>query len=125
MDNKTYFAVELWQSHPDEDNDDCMQSYDFNDLASAQRAYDNPHDELSANLALISHLRICRITLHGKREYVDPINVRQVMTDAQISKRLAEREREREAFDSEWSRELAMEAGMLYGVCAYNDHMGY
>ena len=29
------------------------------------------------------------------------------------------------AFDDEWRREIAMEAGMCLGVEAYNDHMGW
>lgn len=42
-------------------------------------------------------------------------------TDADIR----EEQREREADNRAWQRELAMEAGMLHGVDAYNDMMGY
>jgi hypothetical protein len=33
--------------------------------------------------------------------------------------------REREADNRAWQREMAMEAGMLHGVDAYNEMMGY
>jgi len=119
MPPKKSYHVELWCSDPREDGDDHCQSYEFEDLASAKRAFENPRDEMRANdLHCVTHLQLTRVVLYDGREYADPIGVRQVMTDAQIAKMRADDDRT-------WKREIAMEAAMLHGVDAYNEVMGY
>ena len=41
------------------------------------------------------------------------------------SSKKGKRKQRREDEDSAWRREISMEAGMLHGVDAYNDAMGY
>ena len=116
--NKPSYIIELWGSEPDT-ADDHHTNYDFDDLASAQCAFEDHEEYMRANsLRGVTHLRLCRITVECGQEYADVLEVRQIMTDADIRKM-------REDSDLDWKREMAMEAGMGLGIQAYNDHMGY
>jgi hypothetical protein len=101
----TIYEVNYWGSHPDEGNDDCWSGSSFQNLDDAIEEYwaARKRDGYFAEL----------LGADGKR-----MAVRQVVSDEEIR-----RDRERE--DREWRREIAMEAGMLGGVMAYNDAMGY
>lgn len=100
----TVYEVLFWGSHPDDDNDDCWSGSSFQNLDDATEEYwaASKRDGYFAEL-----------TQDGER-----IAVRQIVSDDEIR-------RDRERADREWRREQAMEAGMLYGIDAYNDYMGY
>lgn len=98
------FAVNLWCSHPDEDNDDCQSGDDFNTLAEAEKAYE----------ASVSD-RAAFVELKGP-------GVRRVRANPDYDAKAVARERAQD--DADWRHEQAMEAGMLHGVEAYNEVMG-
>jgi hypothetical protein len=115
------FTVTLWGSNPDEtDNDDCWTGEDFATREEAIKAYREvvmfpDHSELS---------RACGP--RGSWEYVmiDGPETHEV-TQNPDRPSCERRRRELEGSDAEWRRERAMEAGMLHGIEAYNDEMGY
>ena len=115
------YSVTLWGSNPDEtDNDDCWTGEDFATREEAIAAYREvvmfPDH---AKLSLVCGPR-------GSWEYV--------MLDGPETHELTlnpdrpsceRRRRELARDDRDWQRERAMEAGMLHGIEAYNDEMGY
>lgn len=141
----TTYGVNLWQSDPSEGNDDCSTGLDYETLAEAQGAfealaagnvpahlgddvveneerYNRRYEHIARSLANCSHVELCR----GVREYGKPdavtISVAETPHAAKVAARLKrQQERDRGA----WRHEQAMEAGMLHGVDAYNDAMGY
>jgi hypothetical protein len=116
------FSVTLWGSNPDEtDNDDCWTGDDFTTREEAISAYREvvmfpDHSKLS---------RVCGP--RGSWEYVmidGPDNTHEV-TQNPDRPSCERHRRELAGGDREWQREQALEAGMLHGVEAYNDAMGY
>jgi len=103
------FAVLNWGSHPDEKNDDCWTGEDFATLEEALVAFNlqvtSPDTEDTAY-----------IELDGPDAYL----LRKVPGYDPVARR-----KRAEASDREWRQELAMEAGMLHGVEAYNEMMGW
>ena len=102
-------AVNFWQSHPDEDNDDCYGGQDFDNIADAIKFYmTDPTDtsvqwieiDLSDNLLKQYNIKRYR----KNKNFVLP----SITTE-----------------DDEWKRECATQAGMEFGVAGYNDYMGY
>jgi hypothetical protein len=116
------FSVTLWGSNPDEtENDDCWAGADFATRDEAIRAYREvvmfpDHSELA---------RACGP--RGSWEFVmidGPHDTHEVAQNPDHPS--CERwRRELEQSTTAWRRERAMEAGMLHGVEAYNDEMGY
>jgi hypothetical protein len=92
------FAVNEWGSHPDEGNDDCWTGQDFATFEEARARF----DELREKLA------------DGAVELVGP-GVHEVYDTGR---------RDKPEDSGSWQREMAMEAGMLHGVDAYNEMMG-
>jgi hypothetical protein len=109
IDENPYSVLE-WGSHPDAGNDDCYTGTDYPTLKEAREALQGELDDP----------RPC--TTNAYFELVGP-DVHE--THANPSFDGAARKREDEQFEQEWRREIAMEAGMLHGVAAYNDHMGW
>ena len=115
------FSVTLWGSNPDEtDNDDCWTGEDFTTREEAITAYREV--VMFPDPSQLS--KVCGP--RGSWEYV--------MIDGPETHELTQnpdrpscerRRRELERSDREWKREQAMEAGMLHGIDAYNDEMGY
>lgn len=115
------YSVTLWGSNPDEtDNDDCWTGDDFVTREEALCIYREV--VMFPDNAKLS--RACGP--RGSWEYVmiDGPDTHEVY---QNPDRLscARRRRELWRLDAEWQRERATEAGMLHGVGAYNDEMGY
>ena len=114
------YTVTLWGSNPDEtDNDDCWTGDDFATREQAIACYREV-------VMFPDHSQIAKVCGRGGWEYV--------MIDGPDTHELTQnpdrpscerRRRELERSDREWQRERAMEAGMLHGVEAYNDEMGY
>ena len=108
-------AVNHWGSHPDEENDDCHTGEDFHTIADAIRFYmTDPKDssvawieiDLSDDILKQYNIKRCR---------KNPLHIAATMLPSVEDK----------SFDREWQQEIANEAGMLGGVHAYNDAMGY
>jgi len=115
------FSVTLWGSNPDEtDNDDCWTGEDFATLEEATRTYREV-------VMFPDHAKLARVCgPRGAWEYV--------MIDGPATHELTQNpdrracEQHRRALERgtrEWQREIAMEAGMLHGIEAYNNEMGY
>lgn len=100
------FFVGFWGSHPDEENDDCWNGDTYATLDEARAAF----------AAECSDKECAYIELDGP-------NVHEIRANPSYDRAHVERERRRA--DLEWQREQAMEAGMLHGIDAYNDEMGY
>jgi hypothetical protein len=108
------FHVTLWESHPDEDNDDCGAGDDFESEEAAAAVYLAPQD----------HFRRMREGGYTHVMFEGPSGrlIRELPDAAETRRRRAREARES---DEEMRRELAMEAGMLGGCDAYNDMMGW
>lgn len=95
------FTVNHWGSDPtvDEPEDTCWTGFEFATLAEALAVFaEEPLDS-----------SVLWVELDGPEVY-----------DARRT-----RHRAPHRDDSDWQREIAMEAGMLGGCDAYNDAMGY
>ena len=103
------FTVSLWETHPDEDNDDCSTGADFATEAEARAAIAN----LDAHFNPVYFSTTPYIELDGP-------GVNEVTLRPGVKKRAKQQDD-----DGEWRREQAMEAGMLGGCDAYNEAMGY
>lgn len=111
------FTVTLWGSNPDEtDNDDCWTGDDYATREEAITAYQSIYKWPTEGLAKhCPEWQFCMI---------DGPDIHDVMTNP--DERAAKRwRRELARSDAEWRRERAMEAGMLHGIEAYNDEMGF
>lgn len=110
------FSVNLWGSKPGT-NDDCHTGADFDSLEEALTVFNDPFttfhgpNQQSGQSYYGGHE--CWVELDGHLDLVTGDNMmRQI---AKGSKRQ----------DDVWQKEQAMEAGMLHGIEAYNDMMGY
>lgn len=114
------YSVTLWGSNPDETaNADCWTGDDFATREEAIKAYREvvmfPEESALAG--------VCG---PGGWEYVmiDGPDTHEITQNP--DRRACARDRRALArSNAEWQRERAMEAGMLHGVEAYNDEMGY
>lgn len=114
------YTVTLWGSNPDEtDNDDCWTGSDFATREEAIACYREvvmfPDDS-----------QIAKVCGRGGWEFVmiDGPDAHEVTENPDRSS-VERHRRATERSDREWQHERAMEAGMLHGVEAYNDEMGY
>lgn len=113
----TPYSVTLWGSNPDEtDNDDCWTGSDYATRGEALEAYQSLYKWPAAGVA--EHCPEWQFAM------VDGPDTHDVMAnpDDRTARRWC---REMEQSDAAWKRERALEAGMLDGVEAYNDVMGY
>jgi hypothetical protein len=103
-------AVNHWGSHPDMDNDDCFTGDEFSTIDDAIAFYlQDPTDSSVEYIEIDLDDKILRahgIVRFRKSGNFIPYN-------------------RNDNYNDEWKRELANEAGMLGGVDAYNDMMGY
>lgn len=112
------YTVTLWGSHPDENNDDAWTGGDYATRDEAIAAYRAvcmfPEDGLAEHLACGGWAFV----------EIDGPDVHEVSKNPdQASVRKHRRQMERD--DRDWQRERANEAGMLHGIDAYNDEMGW
>jgi hypothetical protein len=94
------FSVLYWGSHPEAGNDDCHTGKDFATLEEAMACF--TQDAFGSCVAYIE--------LDGPGVYEVRKNPKYIATKDD---------------DSEWKREIAMQAGMNFGCDGYNDAMGY
>ena len=116
------FSVNLWGSHPSENNDDCWTGVDFATLDEAVACYRAivmwPNDgELPRSCGYDWEF----VEITGPDVHEVTANRDQVSQSRHRHRRLRERSRG----DAEWRREIATQAGMGGGVDWYNDEMGY
>jgi len=111
------YSVNLWGSHPDEDNDDCWTGSDFDTREEALDCYANPASHFRpCDLRSVTHIELARGTRDNNVDGVVTDKVRR-LPKAKRAKRVDD--------DREWQHEFANQAGMGLGVAAYNDAMGY
>jgi hypothetical protein len=115
------YSVTLWGSNPDEtDNDDCWTGDDFATREEATATYREV-------VMFPDHSKLAKVCgPRGAWEYVmidgpDTHEVTQNPDQPSCERRRRELARD----DRAWQRERAMEAGMLHGIEAYNDEMGF
>ena len=104
---KGQFSVNLWESHPDEGNDDCDTGADFQTEAEARACIANLAGTF--NMAYYADVPFVELDGPGVHEVTRRVGV----------KVRAKRD------DGEWQREQAMQAGMAFGCQGYNEAMGY
>lgn len=105
-DEKAYM-VNLWESHPDNGNDDCSTGRDFDTLEEARACIAN----FDAHFNPIYYRDTPFIELDGPDVH-------------EVIQRPGVKVRKKEDVDREWQKEQAMEAGMLHGTEGYNEVMG-
>ena len=103
------FEVAYWGSHPDEGNDDCFSGQDFDTIEDAKAFFkQDPSDTSVAYIELNEYVGVLD---NGIRQ-IDTLEIRKNPRFQRVT-------------DDDWRREQAMEAGMLHGVDAYNEIMGW
>lgn len=108
-DESKPYAVNLWGSNPDEGNDDCHTGADFATLDEARAVYTNPWSVFDRR-----HYEACTAVFE-----IDGPDVYDTRDNPEYASS------NDDAFNDEWRREIAIEAGMCMGIDAYNDAMGY
>lgn len=116
---KKYF-VEHWGSHPDDDNDDCWSGEDYDTLDEARAAFNKAIKE---GVGYVTAYIVLGIS-YGRNE-AGVYEIDNLAVVANPDHDPARRQREREASDRAWRREIALEAGMAGGCDAYNEVMGW
>lgn len=96
------YSVSFWVSHPDNDNDDCNIGYDFDNKEAALNTYLNSIQNNYTNCCAFIEIDGPDLNMVRKNQYYKPTKN-----------------------NNTWRREIAREAGMLGGVEAYNEVMGY
>lgn len=110
------FSVLFWGSHPDEGNDDCHSGDDFATIEEARGAFDDWQSTAGSDAAYTTHVQLDGPDVH---------EIKQVVSDEELTRRKRAREQEAKRDAAEWQREIAMEAGMLGGCDAYNEAMAW
>lgn len=110
MADKDTYSLCAWGSHPDEGNDDCHTG-DY---------YDTLEDVRAVLQTKLKDSEPCVDTPFF--ELVGP-DIHEIHANPSFDAEAARLDDER--FERACRREMAMEAGMLHGVGAYNDFMGF
>jgi hypothetical protein len=102
------YVVIHWGSHPDLDNDDNFDEKEFFDK-------DQAIDFFNAN----ARQAIAYIEIDGLEDFeLTLAGIDRLRPNPNFKPKTHQR-------DNSWQHEQAMEAGMLHGIDAYNDAMGY
>ena len=106
------FWVTYWSAHP-EDEDACNTGFNFDNVEDAWKMF-HDNDPRYTSGRRILHWRYVMIDGEG----VNSIRSNPIFNDPDV--------RRSHALDERAERsEFAMQAGMAYGVNAYNEAMGY
>jgi len=103
------YSVTYWGSHPEAGNDDCWYGDEYESRDEAEAAYAAP-------------VRV------GPHQIPDPDTMYVMLEGPDVHRiRLNPEHRPTTTNDDdrEWKREMAMQAGMEFGIDGYNDMMGY
>ena len=98
----TQYSVNIWGSHPDDNNDDCWEGGDYSTREEALEVFNNPKGHF---VSAFAYIEIDGPDLYKVRKNPDYVP--------------------EPDDDDDWRREMAMEAGMLHGIDAYNEMMGW
>ena len=109
--NEKQYSVNLFLTHPDQDNDDCMTGEDFDTLEEARACINN----LSGTFDMAYHADCAFVMLDGPDVY-------EVIERPGVARRA---KRNRALDDAAERSERAMQAGMAFGCQGYNDEMGF
>ena len=99
------YHVNFWGSHPSLDNDDCWTGADYESKTEALKVYNLPASQFCETMSLCDAEYI---EIDGPDIYM----VRRKFVAPAVT-------------DDDWRAEIAREEGMLGGIDAYNDHMGF
>ncbi len=115
-DESKPFAVELWGSHPDDDNDDCWTSVSFATLEEARNAAKSPETFPFPSYASSKGTAALRVVRDdGTDDAIETFEV--VMNPGFVPRH------ERDD-DREWRNESQMQSAMGHGVQGWNDYEG-
>jgi len=106
-DNKPY-GVLHWGSHPDNNNDDCYTGQGFDSASDALAAFKADPEDSSVAFIEIDGLTEEELVMYGIGRVRKNPNFKPSHSN-----------------DDDWKREQAMQAGMEFGIDAYNEMMGY
>jgi hypothetical protein len=109
------YGVNGWGSHPDAGNDDWWTCTDCATLAEAEAAFSAP--VTGPDAPDVAYVELVR--------YEGATMAESVMARLRLRRNPGFQPGRADADDGEWQREIAREAGMLHGVDAYNDAMGW
>lgn len=109
---ETRYTVNAWGSEPGTE-DDCWYGEDFTTLEAARDFYDNPPEDFLADQST-AWIELAKETRAAPSECwaAESIAERKIRDPKPVD-------------DSDWRREIAMQAGMMAGCDAYNDAMGW
>ena len=101
------YSVNLWQSDPDEGNDDCITGDDFSTKEEAVAVFENPWS-------------------HFNRKYFESSTAFfEIYGPDAHSTRKNESYEGSQADSDAWLNEIAMQNGMAFGCDGYNDTYGW
>ncbi len=112
------YSVNLWGSHPDEENDDCWTGVDFETLEAARRWLDAPVFPSYCRSHSVAFMQAVR---EGDENgnYIEESEVRK---NPLYDERAAKRRRATE--DAADRSEAQMQAAMGFGIQGWNDYEG-
>lgn len=93
------YEVNDWGSHPDADNDDLWDTHEFSTVEEARAFFAKRCKKVKDGCVELKGPDVHEIHDTGKRDTAEDSGV--------------------------WELEMANEAGMLHGIDAYNEVMGY
>jgi len=111
------YAINLWGSHPDDENDDCWTGVDVETREQAEAIF-HAADPVEA-IAKLPGVHANFYSYH----YGDTTHVE--LDGPDVNKVRQVRKARKRADSGEWQRERAMQAGMAFGCDGYNDEMGW
>lgn len=106
------YSINAWGSHPDSDNDDCWYGEDVNSIEDAIRVLGEYIQRQDKDTQFIEVVAVCS----GNHTCIDPDEFRYLCKNPYYRPRQC---------DNEWRNEIANQAGMMGGIEAYNEVMGY
>lgn len=117
------YSINLWSSHPDDNNDDCNTGVDFDTREEAEKVFRSA-EPIKALAAIVDAERAENGCPSFAVYYNETPFIEIDGPDINEVRKLREPKKSRDD-DGEWRRERAMQAGMGLGIDAYNEEMGY
>lgn len=105
------YSVDYWGSHPEEGHDDCYCGADFDTLEEAEEEYAKDPNDSS-----VAYVEMCEYVGEAEDDVREVVSIK-VRQNPNYKP-------EQDNNDDDWRNEIAMEAGMLHGVDAWNEVMG-
>jgi len=113
------FSVNLWGSHPEDENDDCWTGVDFDTLAAAKAWLDAPVFPAWSPSHTVAYMQLVRDSDESGAGYVEEIEVRRNPAyDTPAAKRTRRQDDSLDRSEAQW------QAAMSHGVQGWNDWEG-